>query len=442
MNNKELCGQYFRKQKELERCFSLMRKKWESYGRTAGRIELKNCTAKERQALASFFGQAFSEQEVSFSLKAFEEALQETRFAPITLEELLSEYYGESMCSNQQRRQEKQRRKKNFYEKGRACFRENEKNSWALHWIDRMEESREYGYALLNRELEREEENALALLISTGKGLTQLEELQGEAIHLAVLAAQVTGNPHYFDRGQTAGVLLIHALCAVTDCTWPATARELAELFWKNGIRMDDISSTVTIYGLHLETKHGLHPAYEGFIRERESCVVTLENLERVQKVYGTDDRVFIVENEMVFSHLTERLRGFPVSLACTSGQIRTAGIVLIERLVQNGAQIYYSGDLDPEGMDIADRLWKKYPDAIQIWRMSEEDYQSCKSDEEISAKRMVLLNSLQNPQLAATARLVKKAKKAGYQEGLLREMESDIREKFCRKERNGGQLP
>lgn len=88
--------------------------------------------------------------------------------------------------------------------------------------------------------------------------------------------------------------------------------------------------------------------------------------------------------NEMVFSYLLKHLEQKNVTLLCTSGQLRSAAVKLIPFLLNSGAEIYYSGDIDPDGIRIADRLWRKYGDRIHVWRMSKEDYTKSLSEEEI----------------------------------------------------------
>ena len=102
MSNSGECGAYFRQQKELKRLFDEMRKKWQSYGRCAGTICLKNCSGEERKALERMLGQTFWEADVKITLNQVEKALQDTRFAPITLEELLEAYFREKNSDQQQ----------------------------------------------------------------------------------------------------------------------------------------------------------------------------------------------------------------------------------------------------------------------------------------------------------------------------------------------------
>ena len=426
MSNKELCADYFRAQPAFSRCFSLMRKKWESYGKPAGKIVLQNCTESERTALKKVFGKEFKDKNVSFSMIDFQDALQKTRYAPITLEELLEAYYGSSLCTNQEKKNERERSRQGFFEECNSVFK-GQSNIVALNWIRHMEEEQKYGYRILIREFDKDRDKAKELLCFTGRALCMLEELGGEKIYLAVLATRVSGNPHYFDRGEVAGTLLVNALCWNMKQDYPENARELNIMYLNKGLCLDDISSTVTAFGLHLETEKGLHPAYEGFLKEKESCVITMENLVRVKRAVGQGEKIFVVENEMVFSHLLDKVRKLPVTLLCTSGQLRTAAFVLVEMLIASGAKVYYSGDLDPEGMDIADRLWQNYGENVIIWRMTSSDYYRCISDKSIDTRSLVKLKKLKNPILVDTACVVEKEGKAGYQEALLERLETDI---------------
>lgn len=131
------------------------------------------------------------------------------------------------------------------------------------------------------------------------------------------------------------------------------------ELLQCVGIVPDNISSLVHAFGIRLKKQEIWHPAYEAFCRCREPYVLTMENLKGITEVQPVGTCVYIVENEMVFSYLMEQVQGKNVSLLCTSGQPRYAALKLISLIVQSGIPIYYSGGLDPDGIGIADRLWR-----------------------------------------------------------------------------------
>lgn len=430
MEQAKVCSAYFRKQKEFDRCFLLMREKWRSYGRTAGQVILKDSTPGERAALEGLFGYSLKEGVPRFSLTEFERAVGETRFGPIGLKELLESYFGETMESNRDKRQQDKKKKGDFLE-----YMGRELGTFG-GWVLAMGEEKAFGYHLLMAEFDRSPVQAQALLKQAGSCLEILKKRQEKEeppIHLALLAASATGNPHALDRGSQAGQLLAHAFSYYSACTFPCSAQELGALFFEHGVQTAEISSMVIAFGIHLETEEGLHPAYEGYISMGEPCVITLANLAKVRRAYGVwaeaDKKrpVYIVENEMVFSHLLNALPGVAFSFLCTSGQPRTAAFVLLDLLALEGAQFFYAGDLDPEGMIIADRLWRRYGQCLRIWHMGSEDYHRSLSGERIDSRRLAMLDKLIHPILDDTANCLRREKAAGYQEKLVEELKKDI---------------
>lgn len=442
MSNKEACAEYFRSQPEYKRIFAAMRKKWESLGRTAGKVVLPSASEEEKEVLWRFLGIPADREEMVFSLQQFEKALQETRYGEISLKELLEAYYGEKIYSNQEKKQHEMQKEQTFWLETELMLKEESDScEEATDWLQEMREQKSGGYAAVMKEYRKSEASAAELLIQvshclrlcrwrmeSGTGSRRPETSGTDGIRLAVLAAQATGNPHALDRQTAAGTLFSYALCRRCGCGFPQSAREWKELYEKNGILVDELSSTVIAYGIHFETEHGLHPAYEGYLREKEPCVISLANLNGIRNAYGESDMICIVENEMVFSELLKAVSGYPVTLLCTSGQPRTAAYRLLELLCGRNVSFWYAGDLDPEGLDIADRIWRSFPEYVRIWRMGVKDYEKAMSEEEISGRRLEMLKNLTNTELQETAEQIQKEKKAGYQELLLEDMAQDIK--------------
>ena len=114
--------------------------------------------------------------------------------------------------------------------------------------------------------------------------------------------------------------------------------------------------------------------------------------------------------------------------MLCTSGQLRVAAFQVISLLIKSNTKIYYSGDLDPEGINIADRLWQKYGDVIQMWRMSPKDYWISLSNEIVQETRLAKTENIKHPLLKKTSKCLQIRKKAGYQENLLEKLLEDLR--------------
>lgn len=428
-NNKE-CANYFKSQRAYHRCFEELRKKWESYGKAAGRITLKQTSEEERRAVGGIIGKVFYEETIRFSFLEFEQGLQKTRFAPVDMKTVMEEYFGKPLITTQGRQKEELERRKKFLDRSCGYFEEKAgREAVALAWLQKMISEKKYGYQLLMREYAKDEKQAELLVRNVGNAVMKLKELtdKEEEYPLAVLAAEITDNPHYFDRSTTAGLLFVHAICCCENMELPEDAHQWRKLLTQVSIVPDNISSMVHGFGLRLLTKQGWHGAYDAFCERQEPYVITMENMKEIIGVQAVGEKVYIVENEMVFSYLIHNLKDSDYTLLCTSGQPRSVAWVLIPYILTSGAKIYYNGDIDPDGICIADRLWKKFGDRIHIWSMSPEDYDKSLSKERIGDIGRAKLENIGHPILKKTAECMKEKQLAGYQENMLKELLEDI---------------
>ena len=106
-----------------------------------------------------------------------------------------------------------------------------------------------------------------------------LPRLARAALPLAVFAAQITGNPHFFDRGTPPGDMLTQAMASLQGVEAPQDAYRWREWMQSIGIVPDTVSSLVHVYGIVLHTPQETHPAFRAFCERHESYVVTLEAL-------------------------------------------------------------------------------------------------------------------------------------------------------------------
>lgn len=431
MSNNEECAEYFRCHKAYKRCFQELWKKWRSYGKIAGRITLKEASEEERKAISSITGKVFDEETIRFSFAEFESGLQKTRYAPVDMQIVLEKYFGKKLQTNQAETEENRKQKEQFLNGIREYFLEKSgKDSATIKWLEAVMDSKKYGYQIIIKEYGKNLQQAEVLVKRVGNALLKLEKMQVSEtdVPLAVFAADISDNPHYFDRGSVGGTLLVHGISCIKRQSFPENAHGWRELLQSVWIVPDTISSMVHAYGLHLKTQNGWHPAYEAFCRQMEPYAITMENMTGVTGVQASGKAVYVVENEMVFSYLVHHLQDQDCTLLCTSGQPRFVAQLLISLILKNNTQIYYSGDVDPDGIRIAEQLWKKFGDGIHIWRMSPEDYEKSCSGEKIHDTGTSKLEHICQPQLRHTAELVKERRFAGYQENILPELLEDIR--------------
>lgn len=75
-----------------------------------------------------------------------------------------------------------------------------------------------------------------------------------------------------------------------------------------------------------------------------------------------------------------------------------------MDLLAQEQTTIYYSGDLDPEGILIAQRLAERYPKLLRYWRFTCEDNDGAVSNKVVSHISLAKLDNIQDPRLVQLA--------------------------------------
>ncbi|MDD3335277.1 MAG: TIGR02679 family protein [Eubacteriales bacterium] len=413
------CAAYFRKKPGYERIMRAFRKKYEGLGRVGGAIVLSDADEAECTAARELFGTAFYPPLV-IKLSAFEQALQSTVFQGVTLPELLEAYYREPIHTRQCIRQQHS----DEYREEICAAKAASTGSCSQRWLNQLELASGHGATLLKQ---TPPEIAGVALLKACAALDWLEAHPGEAVRLAVLSAKATSDPHALDAGTVAGKLFLHAIAYSLRADVPQTAEQKAELYYRINIICDSISSVVSQIGLMLWSNGEEHPGFAAFRLRRESCLLSLTNLAGLTGASSPTKRVYLVENQMVFSQLCDHGSAFHSPLLCTSGQLQVASLRLLDLLAAANTHFYYSGDFDGEGLGIAYRLAKRYPERFSYWHMSPEDYERCRSDKPLSNDRLRLLDGLEGSELARTAEAIRLSGRAGYQELLLPELANDL---------------
>lgn len=419
---------YFRQKPVYRKVFEQMYKKWKKYGRVAGKITLGQLAERDRDILEGFLGRDLAGDKVSFTAAEFEQALLQTKFSRVTLEALLESYFGETLVTNKDVKQKLADQKIQFFTRlqEQTAARYGEQSS-AVIWLEQMMTQKKHGYYLLLSEFQVSPQQAGEIADSVCRALERLSHGTGITMRLALLGAEITRNPHTFDRKNTEGKLLIQALACLNENPNVQSGEDIFMLYHKAGLIPDDISSFTTAYGISLYQGEEEHPAYRSFIDGHEPYVVTLSNLSRIDRADCRGKSVYVVENQMVFSHMCSELAGRDTALMCTSGQMKTASLILIDLLCEAGCDIFYAGDFDPEGVTIADRMIRRNPGRIRPWRMAAADYELAVSNETISQTRLMKLALVQDQRLFPVCDAIRERKLAGYQEQLVSVMLADI---------------
>lgn len=430
-SKEEECAEYLRSRPGLQRCMEQMKKKWQSYGKAAGNITLHHTSEEECLAIGGILGKRFYEKDIRFSFAEFVEALRKTRYGSVEIQRVLEYYFREKIVTNQEKTARKKTEKQEFLQSVNQCVQNLAgTRSAAAFWCQELTESKSCGYQLLMKEYSKNPDKTLEMMKQISRAGKQIEMYQtsGETHPLAVFAAEVTGDPHYFDRNTTSGQLFIHMICHLLERDVPQTAYQWRKILEYVGIIPDTVSSILHGYGLHLRMGAVWHPAYEAFCKLKQPYVITMENMKGITGARAAGNRVYIVENEMVFSYLTEKMRERDITLLCTCGQPRIVSLLLIPLLFTCDIDVFYSGDIDPDGIRIADRLWQESEGRMHIWRMSPEDYERSCSELKFGSEGHKKLENIKHPELKITAEYMKHRELCGYQENILQDLLTDIK--------------
>ena len=104
----------------------------------------------------------------------------------------------------------------------------------------------------------------------------------------------------------------------------------------------------------------------------------------------------------------------------CMNGQPKLAGLVALDLLAVSQTVVYYAGDLDPEGLLIAQKIAQYYKGEFHYWHMSVEDYRESLSKEVLSEKRLKSLDRITDERLLPVVESMRQERTAGYQEKLI----------------------
>lgn len=420
---KKECLTYFHQSPVWKKVLKGFRDKYSSYGRFGGKVVLKNLKSQDIEELEGFFGKSFHGQKsVTVSAEKFRQALRASRYKDIPPECLLENFFGEPLLGKQEQKLLRIREKEKIWQKFLEDYEGTVIKSAAelLRNIVKDSDSQELA----------EWDHALRL---GAEIYNHLPYRQRDKLYLAVFAAMLTGNPHAFDNGTAAGNFLYQMI--QMDLEIRKIKIEFSEIFsaYKRqksylmaGIVLDDISNYAMLYQVEAVKKDGnLHKGMEGFVSEQHIVQVPLAVITEWESLYCPQDEIYIVENPSVFAVLCGKEKAGNVRRAymCMNGQPRLAGLMVLDLFAKSGIRVYYAGDLDPEGILIAQKLSQYYKGEFHYWHMETADYEKCRSEEVISPKRMKILERITDERLKPVVDRIEEYGTAGYQEMLVEEM-------------------
>jgi uncharacterized protein (TIGR02679 family) len=414
---------YAKSNKNFNRILKEILVKYKSIGRFSGSIILSNINEEESKILGSIDYKLFGKREGKLSIKKFIDYFCEGRFKGLSFEEFMKLYFKDELTTNKELKEKEEERRQSYFhgltERAKA-FKPG------VTWLNAALLEKSYGYTSIIKEYEEGEEKLYAVM----KGLSSVSFNCDKLEPLTLFSSRITKDPHFFDIGSTAFRLLVFGLCYHLKESYPQNIEEINEILYSAGIARDEISIFSTIYGMRAFNNSQEHLGWQGFYNANEPLHVSIKNLNTVSSIKINGNKVFIFENPIVFMEVIRELGYKNISdrpaLVCTSGQLNTASLMLLDKLFKAGAIFYYSGDFDPEGLVIADNLKHRYKEKLVLWRYSIKDYLKIKGNNSFQGRENKM-DKIKNKELIKIKEAIEEEKLCGYQELLIDEYVEDI---------------
>jgi uncharacterized protein (TIGR02679 family) len=409
---------YFKAREGFHSLFLQLKAKYRSYGRFGGKVIVENPSISERKHLSGFTGDNYSRTpEITLEITKFENLLENSAYQGVNLKDLVEQYFGTTLLSKKE-------------EKARIL---QEQEHFFLE-VNKVE----HKYAtLLSNVIENKEKGTKGIFELYNKDQTKLKEILENVyrlflflpekgyVRLPLLASDVTGNPHFFDMNTVAGGMLLQCLQIILNQTIEKelisnpNTEETTEILDYFGIARDDISNNVPVYGM-VELENGVATQLSKAINQRQKVMIyPLREVEELKEVYGVGKKVFVIENSGVYGYIVDECQkeGINATIVCSSGQLNLSVWLLLGKFAKNGNLIYYSGDHDPEGILMANRIKRKFEENVLFWNFNVDSYLDGLSQETISESRLKQLNSVDYSELNELINIMKDIQKNGYQE-------------------------
>lgn len=417
MMNEEFC-QYL-SDNEFSEFMQLWKKQYEKYGTCKGSIDLV-LDDSNRECISSLMGKDYYGVDyVHITFRQLQKAILNTKYENCDFNEVLKMYFNQDVFTNEYRQEQEQLRVQNIF---KHFFKQEGKSQ---QWIYNTYTNRDSVYIRIVQASKENEQKCINTVCVVMKALNHLPMWENKKENISIFASYHTKNPHAFDKNTFAYYLMMHGIVYFLKVDFPKTNLEQNEILYRAGLYQDGISNYCSVARLQAFNENNQpHLGWAGFYDSYEALNVNMDNLLHIHFITCCD-RAYIVENPSVFQALLKKIKKEKIKkigLVCTNGQLNYSAYLLLDILVNSNIEIYYSGDMDPEGLLIADKIKQRYP-SIKLWCYDVSQYEISKSKEQATDQRMHMLDALKDETLIRIGKCISENKnRVGYQENMIEE--------------------
>ena len=423
MMNEEFCQYLY--DNEFSEFMQLWKKQYEKYGTCKGSIDLI-LNDSNRECMSGLMGKDYYGVDcVHITFRQLQKAILNTKYENCDFNEVLKMYFNQDVFTNEYRQEQEQMRIQNIFKH----LLEQEGKS--QQWIHHIYTDHDSVYVRIVQASKENEQKCINTVDVVMKALNQLPMWQDKKENISIFASLHTKNPHAFDKNTFPYYLLMHGIVYFLKVDFPKTNLEQNEILYRAGLYQDGISNYCSIARLQaLNENYQPHLGWTGFYDSYEALNVNMDNLLHIRSIVYCD-RVYVVENPAVFQALLKMIKKEKIEkigLVCTNGQLNYSAYLLLDILVSSNVETYYSGDMDPEGLLIADKIKQRYP-SIKLWCYDVRHYEISKSKEQAADQRMHMLDALKDETLIRIGKCINENKnRVGYQENMIEEYYDSFR--------------
>lgn len=392
---------YFKETKGFDRFINQMYIKYQTLSRFSGNIKLKSITKEESDCLSRLFGTTYkANSDICLSIKKFLDIMYKSKYENFSPQILIEEYMNVKLTTKKEDNIKQIEEEKQFYQNII-----NNSSKPAVDWLKYCITNNDNANNILKRNYKnskKELEQQLLNIMNLINNLPPKKEL------LSIYASKFTSDPHYLDIDTKNSNLYLYALSYLDKCPFPETREQKIKLLSKYNLEIDNISNFIITYNL-LSDRNCINE----FTSANEPLILNIKNIINTKNFNGKNNQVFILENP---SLLTEILaQNINASIIISGGFPNLSLYLLLDKLIATNNQLYYNGDIDPEGVLIASKLKEKYPN-IKLFCYDKIDYENNTSKNIISNQRLNKLNNIV-PELEEIKNLLLERRYASYQE-------------------------
>lgn len=423
MMNEEFCQYLY--DNEFSEFMQLWKKQYEKYGTCKGSIDLI-LNDSNRECMSGLMGKDYYGVDCAhITFQQLQKAISNTKYENCDFNEVLKMYFNHDILTNKNRQEQEQMRIQNIFKH----LLEQEGKS--QQWIHHIYTDHDSVYVRIVQASKENEQKCINTVDVVMKALNQLPMWQDKKENISIFASLHTKNPHAFDKNTFPYYLLMHGIVYFLKVDFPKTNLEQNEILYRAGLYQDGISNYCSIARLQaLNENYQPHLGWTGFYDSYEALNVNMDNLLHIRSIVYCD-RVYVVENPAVFQALLKMIKKEKIEkigLVCTNGQLNYSAYLLLDILVSSNVETYYSGDMDPEGLLIADKIKQRYP-SIKLWCYDVRHYEISKSKEQAADQRMHMLDALKDETLIRIGKCINENKnRVGYQENMIEEYYNSFR--------------